>query len=75
MVGNTETGQPFYNGAIDKLMIVQKGSAIMNSKDLGNVSKPTWSVEFGNAVPFLQSVIKLGSLYIPYEENMLVNGV
>ena len=36
-----------------------------------NVSSPTWSIEFGDAIPSVQPVIKLGTLYIPYEEEML----
>jgi len=74
MVGNTETGQPFYHGATDRLMIVQKGSTIMDGKDLGDISRPTWPVEFGDAIPIFQPVIKLGTLYIPYEKDMLVDG-
>ena len=71
MFGKTETGQPYYNGAADKLMLVKKGSATMNGKDLGDVSSPTWPVGFGDAIPFVQPVMKLGTLYIPYEEEML----
>ena len=69
--GRTETGQPFYHGAVDRLMLVGKGSATMNGKDLGNVSRPTWPVEFGDGAPFFQPVTKLGTLYIPCEEEML----
>jgi hypothetical protein len=71
MVGKTETGQPFYHGAADRVMLVKKGSATMNGKDLGHVSSPTWPVEFGDAVPFFRPAIKLGTLYIPYEKGML----
>ena len=71
MVGKTETGQPFYHGASDRVMLVKKGFATMNGKDLGHVSGPTWPVEFGDGVPFVQPVIKQGTLYIPYEEGML----
>lgn len=67
IVGKTETGQPFYHGASDRVMLVKKAFATMNGKDLGHVSGPTWPVEFGDAVPFIQPVIKLGTLYIPYE--------
>lgn len=71
IIGKTETDQPYYNGAADRVMLVQKGSATMNGKDLGHVSRPTWPVEFGDAVPTVQPVIRLGTLYIPYEEEML----
>jgi hypothetical protein len=71
MVGRTETGQPFYNGASDRVMCIRTGSATMNGENLGVVSPPTWPVEFGDGVPFVQSVIKLGTLYVPFEEEML----
>lgn len=71
MFGKTETGQPFYNGSVDRLMLVKKGSAMMNGEDLGHVSSPTWPVEFGDAIQYVQPVIKLGTLYIPYAEEML----
>ena len=73
MVGKTETGQPFYHGAADRVMQVKKGSATMNGGDLGHVSSPTWPVEFGDAIPFFQPAIKLGTLYIPYEKGMLAS--
>jgi hypothetical protein len=41
MVGKTETGQPYYVGEADRLMLVEKGSATMNGVDLGEVSSPT----------------------------------
>jgi hypothetical protein len=74
LVGKTETGQPFYHGASERVMLVRKGSAVMNRKDLGKVSSPTWPIEFGDAIPFAQAVIKLGTLYIPFEEQMLEGG-
>jgi hypothetical protein len=70
-VGITETGQPFYVGSADRLMIIKKGSATMNGKSLGEVSSPTWPVEFGDGIPYVQPVIKLGTLYIPFSEEML----
>ena len=73
VLGKTETGQPYYTGAADRLMLVKKGSATMNGNDLGDVSSPTWPVEFGDAIPSVQPVIKLGTLYIPYEEEMIEN--
>ena len=69
--GKTETGQLYYTGAADRLMLVKKGSAMMNGKNLGDVSSPTWPIEFGDAIPSVQPVIKLGTLYIPYEKEML----
>jgi hypothetical protein len=74
LVGKTETGQSFYHGASERVMLVKKGSAAMNGRDLGEVSSPTWPIKFGDAVPFAQPVIKLGTLYIPYEEEMLEGG-
>jgi hypothetical protein len=74
LVGQTETGQSFYHGASERVMLVKKGSAAMNGRDLGEVSSPTWPIEFGDAIPFAQPVIKLGTLYIPYEEEMLEGG-
>jgi hypothetical protein len=71
ILGKTETGQPYYNGAAERLFHVMKGSATLNGKDLGEVSSPTWPVEFGDGVPFVQPVIKLGTLYIPYEKEMM----
>ena len=71
MFGKTETGKPFYNGSAERLMLVEKGSAMMDGKDLGEVSKPTWPVEFGDAIPYVQPVIKLGTLYIPFTEELL----
>ncbi|MEJ2350146.1 MAG: hypothetical protein P8Y03_10210 [Anaerolineales bacterium] len=71
MFGKTETGQPFYHGSADRLMLVKKGSAVMNGEDLGHVSSPTWPVHFGDAIPYVQPVIKLGTLYIPYAEEIL----
>ena len=71
ILGVTETGQPYYTGATDQLRLVKKGSANFNGKDLGEVSHPTWPIEFGTVIPFVQSVMKLGTLYIPYDEEML----
>jgi hypothetical protein len=69
--GRTETGQPFFVGSSERLMLVKHGSATMNGEDLGEVSSPTWPVEFGDAVPSVQPVIRLGTLHIPYENQML----
>jgi hypothetical protein len=71
MVGKTETGQPYYVGEADRLMLVDRGSATMNGVDLGEVSSPTWPLEFGDGVPYVRPVLKLGTLYIPYEDEML----
>ena len=69
-MGKTETGQPFYLGAAERLMLVQRGSAVSNGEELGHVTSPTWPVEFGDGVPFVQAVLKLGTLLIPYEEEL-----
>ena len=61
ILGKTETGQPFYYGSAERLFHIIKGSATLNGEDLGEVSSPTWPVEFGDAVPFVHSVIRLGS--------------
>lgn len=71
IIVKTETGQPVYHGSAERLFHVMKGSATLNGEDLGEVSSPTWPVEFGDAIPFVQAVIKLGNLYIPYEGDML----
>jgi hypothetical protein len=71
MVGRTETGQPFYNGAAERVMRIEGGTATMDGEDLGVVSRPTWPVTFGDGVPFVQPVFKLGTLYVPFEEEML----
>jgi hypothetical protein len=71
VVGKTETGQPFYTGKADRLMLIKEGSATMNGRDLGDVSSPTWPIEFGDVIPPVRSVIRLGTLYLPYDEEML----
>jgi hypothetical protein len=71
--GKTETGQPYYAASADRLMLVKQGSATMNGEDLGEVSSPTWPIEFGDAIPTVQPVIKLGTLYLPYEEGMVAS--
>jgi hypothetical protein len=67
----SEAGQPYYFGEADRLMIVESGSAAMNGMDLGEVSSLTWPLKFGDGVPYVRPVIKLGTLYIPYEDEML----
>ena len=71
MVGRTETDQPFYNAASERVMRIARGSGTMNCEKLGVVSPPTWPVEFGDGVPYMRSAIKLGTLYVPFEEEML----
>lgn len=71
LVGKTETGQPFYHGDTERLFQVAGGSISLNGEDIGTVSEPTWSIAFGDAVPYIRAVIKLGTLYIPYEQNMV----
>ncbi len=71
LVGKTETGQPFYHGDTERLFQVAGGSLSLNGEDIGTVSEPTWSIAFGDAVPYNRAVIKLGTLYIPYEQTMV----
>ncbi len=66
LLGRTETGQPFYHGETEHLYLVTAGSAVLNGRDLGSFSVPTWPLYFGDAVPFTQAVLKIGTLYIPY---------
>jgi hypothetical protein len=69
--GKTETGMSFYVAEADRVMLIKEGSAVYNGKDLGTVSKPTWPIEFGDAVPSVRAVIRLGNLYMPFEKDML----
>jgi hypothetical protein len=71
VLGRTETGQPFYTGAADRLMLIKEGSATMNGRDLGDVSSPTWPVKFGDVIPPVQPVIRLGTLYLHFGEEIL----
>jgi hypothetical protein len=71
LVGKTETGQPFYNAETERLFQVIGGSISLNGEDIGTFTSPTWSIEFGDAVPFVKPVIKLGTLYIPFEQEMV----
>ena len=73
LVGKTETGQPFYHGDAERLFQVVTGSASLNGEDIGTVTSPTWPVEFGDAVPYFKPVVKLGTLYIPFAQDMLEN--
>lgn len=74
ILGVTETGKPFYHGETEKLLHITQGSASYNNNGLGKVSKPTWPITFGEAVPYVKPVIKLGTLYIPFEQEMLEAG-
>jgi len=71
LLGKTETGQPFYHGDTERLFQVVGGSISLNGEDIGEVTHPTWSIEFGDAVPYFKPVVKLGTLYIPFEKSML----
>jgi hypothetical protein len=73
IIGVTETGQPFYHGDTEKLFHITQVSASYNNRDLGIVSEPTWSITFGDAVPIVKPTIKLGTLHIPFEQEMLEN--
>ena len=71
VLGKTETGQTFYTGAVNQMMPINQGSAVLNGEDLGDVSRPTWPVEFGDVIPPVRPVIRVGTLYLPYDEEML----
>jgi hypothetical protein len=71
LLGTTETGQPFYHGETERLFQIVSGSVSLNGEDIGMVTSPTWSIEFGDAVPFFKSVVKLGTLYITFESDMI----
>jgi hypothetical protein len=71
VLGKTETDQLFYTGAADRILLIREGSATLNDRDLGDVSSRTWLVEFGDVIPPVRPVIRLGTLYLPYEKEML----
>jgi len=75
LVGKTETGQPFYHGDTERLFQVVGGAISLNGEDIGMVTNPTWPIKFGDAVPFFKPVVKLGTLYIPFEQDMLEENV
>ena len=70
LLGKTETGQPFYQGDTERLFKVRGGSISLNGEDIGIFTSPTWSIEFGDAVPYIKPVVKLGTMYIPFEREM-----
>jgi hypothetical protein len=74
-IGKTETGKPFYHGDTERILHITEGSAKYNGEYLGEITNPTWPISFGDAVPFFRPVIKLGSLYIPYEAGMLKENI
>jgi hypothetical protein len=69
--GRTETGMPYYHGATDRLFTINQGSLNINDEEMGTVTNPTWSLTFGDSVPFYNSVIKIGNLHIPYNDDLL----
>jgi hypothetical protein len=71
LLGKTETGQLFYHGETERLFHVVGGSISLNGEDMGTFTSPTWSIEFGDAIPFFKPVVKLGTLYIPFEPDMV----
>jgi hypothetical protein len=71
IAGVTETGQPFYHGDTERLFQISACSAAHNGLDLGGRSRPTWPVTFGDAVPYVVPVLKVGTLYIPFAPAML----
>jgi len=70
--GKTETGMPYYHGKTDRLFVISQGSANINGKDIGTVSTPTWSLTFGDSVPFYNPVMKIGNLHIPYKDDLMI---
>lgn len=70
LFGLTETGQPFYAGISEEVKLIEHGSAAFNGMDLGIVTSPTWAAEFGDFIPYVQPMIRWGTLYIPYEGNL-----
>jgi hypothetical protein len=71
LLGRTETGQPFYHGETEYLLQVVGGSISLNGEDIGTCTSPTWSIDFGDAVPMFKPVVKLGTMYIPFEQEMV----
>jgi hypothetical protein len=71
LLGKTETGKTFYHGETETLFQIVRGSVTLNGEDIGMVTSPTWSIKFGDAVPFFKPVVKLGTLYIPFEPGMV----
>lgn len=71
LLGKTETGQLFYHGETERLFRIVGGSISLNGEDLGTFTSPTWPLAFGDAVPFFNPVLKLGTLYIPFEPDMI----
>jgi hypothetical protein len=71
LMGRTETGQPFYHGETEFLFQVVGGSVSLNSEEIGTPTKPTWSINFGDAVPMFKPLVKLGTMYIPFEQEMV----
>lgn len=68
LLGRTETGQPFYHGDSEHLYQVTGSSVTLNGEDLGTIASPVKPVEFGDAVPYGNPVVKLGTLYIPFAQ-------
>lgn len=65
--GRTETGQPFYHADAEHLYLVSEGTVRVNGEELKVVSGPGRPIEFGDGVPYGRPVIKLGTLYLPFE--------
>ena len=70
LLGRTETGQPYYHGETENLFQIIGGSILLNGEDVGPLTSPTWSLQFGDSVPFFKPVVKLGTLYLPFEREM-----
>jgi hypothetical protein len=71
LLGKTETGQPFYHGETEKLFQIASGSMSLKGEDRATITNPTWPIEFGDAIPYAKPVLKLGTLYIPFEPGMV----
>jgi hypothetical protein len=74
VLGRTETGQPFYHGETENLLQVVGGSIFLNDEDIGTPTNPTWPIDFGDAIPMFKPVVKLGTMYIPFEKEMIDTG-
>ena len=75
LVGKTETGQPFYHGDVERLFRVESVSGSINDEDLGEVISPRRTIEFGDGVPFIKPVLKLGTLWIPFGQDLVIDSV
>jgi hypothetical protein len=66
IAGKTDTGQPFFGGRTDRLMLIKDGTAKMNDERLGRVGQPRNPVAFGDFEATPQAFIMFGDLYLTY---------